>query len=153
MPALELLAFAATELANADVPADIVTGVALACLTALRKPAGGVRGIATGDVFRRLVSRALAKTWTHVFDEATRPFQYALQPRAGTDALAAHVCTVLELRDDAVLVSLDGRNAYDTMSVHPSSLPSKPPRRNWSPSCGYWMDSHRLTAGGTVLFI
>ena len=116
VPALELLAFAATELANADVPADIASGLALARLTALRKPDGGVRGIATGDVFRRLVSRALAKTWAHVFDEATRPFQYALQARAGTDALAAHVRTVLELRDDAVLVSLDGRSAYDTMS-------------------------------------
>ena len=116
VPALELLAFAATELANAHVPADIVTGLALARLTALRKPDGGVRGIATGDVFRRLVSRVLAKTWAHVFDEATRPFQYALQARAGTDALAAHVRTVLEWRDDAVLVSLDGRSAYDTMS-------------------------------------
>ena len=116
VPALELLAFAATELANAHVPADIATGLALARLTALRKPDGGVRGIATGDVFRRLVSRVLAKTWANVFDEATRPFQYALQARAGTDALAAHVRTVLEWRDDAVLVSLDGRSAYDTMS-------------------------------------
>ena len=30
VPALELVAFAATELANADVPANIVTGLALA---------------------------------------------------------------------------------------------------------------------------
>ena len=30
-------------------------------LTALRKPAGGVRGIAMGDTFRRLVSRCLAR--------------------------------------------------------------------------------------------
>ena len=34
--------------------------------------------------------------------------------------------------------------------VHLSSLPSKPPCRNWSPSCGFLMDSYRLTAGGTV---
>ena len=47
---MELLAFAATELANADVPIvpeNIVSGLALARLTALRKPDGGVRGVAT----------------------------------------------------------------------------------------------------------
>ena len=69
--ALELLASAATRLANAQVPANVVPGLALARLTALRKPDGGVRGIATGDVFRRLVSRALAKGWATTFDRAT----------------------------------------------------------------------------------
>ena len=116
MPALELLACAATQLANARVPADVAPALALARLTALRKPNGGVRGIATGDVFRRLVSRALAKQWASIFDEATRPYQFALQARAGTDALAAHVRTALELSDETVLVSLDGRSAYDSMS-------------------------------------
>ena len=110
VPALELLAFAATELANADVPADIASGHAWASLTALRKPDGGVSQHAT---FFRLVSCALAKTRARVFDEATRPFQYALQARAGA---AAHVHTVLDLRGDAVLVPLHWRSAYDTMS-------------------------------------
>ena len=50
---------------------------ALARLTALSKPDGGVRGIATGNVFRRLVSRALAKGWATTFDRATRPYQFA----------------------------------------------------------------------------
>ena len=45
-----------------------------------------------------------------------RPFQFALQARAGTDALAAHVRAALETRPGAVLVSLDGRSAYDSMS-------------------------------------
>ena len=63
VPALELLAFAATKLANADVPADIASGPPHA---ALRKPDGGACCIATGDIFRRLVSRALAKTWDNV---------------------------------------------------------------------------------------
>eukprot|EP00439_Symbiodinium_sp_Y106_P060789 s3710_g9.t1 len=60
-------------------------------MTAVRKPDGGVRGIiiATGDVFRRLVSRALAKTWVSTFDAATRPFQHALSARSGMDALVA----------------------------------------------------------------
>eukprot|EP00439_Symbiodinium_sp_Y106_P049238 s6261_g6.t1 len=93
--------------------ADIASGHAWASLTALRKPDGGVSQHAT---FFRLVSCALAKTRARVFDEATRPFQYALQARAGADALAAHVHTVLDLRGDAVLVPLHWRSAYDTMS-------------------------------------
>ena len=115
-PALELLAYAATRLANAQVPASIVPGLALARLTALSKPDGGVRGIATGDVFRRLVSRALAKGWATTFDRATRPYQFALQARAGTDALAAHVRVALDQDPNQVLVSLDGRSAYDSIS-------------------------------------
>ncbi|OLP88553.1 hypothetical protein AK812_SmicGene30090 [Symbiodinium microadriaticum] len=65
LEALELLTEAATCLAQANVPSDIAAGLAMARLTALRKPDGGVRGIATGDVFRRLVSRTLAKEWAH----------------------------------------------------------------------------------------
>ena len=116
LEALELLAEAATHLAQARIPPDIAAGLAMARLTALRKPDGGVQGIATGDVFRRLVSRTLAKSWADTFDHATRPFQHALQARAGTDALAAQVRSALSLRPDAVLVSLDGRSAYDSMS-------------------------------------
>ena len=74
-------------------------------MTALRKPSGGVRGIATGDAFRRILARALAHEWAPVFDAATRPFQYANQVRA-----------TLELQPGTTLVSLDGRSAYDTIS-------------------------------------
>ena len=87
---LELLAYAASVLANARVPPTVSAALALARMTARRKPEGGVRGIATGDVFRRLVSRALAalaKTWAATFDEATRPFQHALSAGSGMDAL------------------------------------------------------------------
>ncbi|CAE7234946.1 unnamed protein product [Symbiodinium pilosum] len=49
LEALELLAEAATHLAHARIPPDIAAGLAMARLTALRKPDGGVRGIATGD--------------------------------------------------------------------------------------------------------
>ena len=116
VPAMELLAEAATKLAQARLPAAVARALAMARVTALRKPDGGVRGIATGDVFRRLVSRTLAKEWAQTFDQATRPYQFALQARAGTDALAAHIRAALATRPDAVVVSLDGRSAYDCMS-------------------------------------
>ena len=114
--AIELLAEAATHLAQAGVPEEVRKALAMARLTALRKPDGGVRGIATGDTFRRLVSRTIAREWAAKFDHATRPYQFALQARAGTDALTAHVRAALATRRDAVLVSLDGRSAYDSMS-------------------------------------
>ena len=59
--AIELLADAATQLARAHVPQEIQQALAMARMTALRKPYSGVRGIATGDPFRRLVARKLAK--------------------------------------------------------------------------------------------
>ena len=62
------------------------------------------------------MSRTLAHLWAPVFDAATRPFQYALQARAGSDALAGQVRAALELHTDCTLVSLDGRSAYDTIS-------------------------------------
>ena len=44
--ALELFAHAANLLASAQIPANIAAALAVSRLTALRKPAGGVRGIA-----------------------------------------------------------------------------------------------------------
>ena len=75
-----------------------------------------MRGIATGDMFRRLVSRVLARQFADDFDRATRPYQFALQARAGTDCLAAMLRAAVELDGRAVIVSLDGRSAYDTVS-------------------------------------
>ena len=116
MATLDMLAQAATQLANADVPESVLRALALSRLTALSKPAGGVRGIATGDTLRRLVSRTLARQFAPVFDRATRPYQFALQARAGTDCLAAMLRAATELDADATVVSLDGRCAYDTVS-------------------------------------
>ena len=114
--ALELFAHAANLLASAQIPANIAAALAVSRLTALRKPAGGVRGIATGDTFRRLVSRCLARQYADTFDQATRPYQFALQTRAGTDALSGMLRAAIDLDADATIVSLDGRSAYDTIS-------------------------------------
>ena len=112
----ELLAYAATRVARAQLPPTVAAGVAMARLTALRKPDRGVRGIATRDAFRRLVARTLAKQWAPTIDQATRPFQFAMQSRAGTDALVLSVRAALDTRENAVIVCLDGRSAYDSIS-------------------------------------
>ena len=67
-------------------------------------------------MFRRVVSRALARAFSGELDAATRPFQFALQTRAGTDSLAAMLRAAVELDPRATVVSLDGRSAYDTIS-------------------------------------
>ena len=101
--ALDLLAHAAYLLANADAPADVLRALALSRLTALSKPGGGVRGIATGDTLCRLVSRTLARRYAETFDRATRPLQFALQAGAGTDCLAAMLRAASELDADATI--------------------------------------------------
>ena len=147
--ALHLFSHAINKLATADVPAHILAALARARLTALAKPGGGVRGIATGDAFRRLTSRALARHFATTFDMATRPYQFALQTRAGTDALAALLRASTDLDPTATVVSLDGRSAYDSVSraailtkvheVAPSLLPFVHAFYG-SPSVYYWYD-------------
>ena len=114
--ALELFTHAANLLVAAHVPTSVAAALGLSRLTALRKPGGGVRGIATGDTFRRLVSRSLARMFADTFDEATRPYQFALQTRAGTDALSGMLRAAVDLDSAATIVSLDGRSACDTIS-------------------------------------
>ena len=75
----------------------------------------------------------LARVYADVFDAATRPYQFALQTRAGTDCLAGMLRAAVELDPTATVVSLDGRSAYDCISraavlsklqqVAPSVLP------------------------------
>ena len=77
----EVFAEVATLLARAEVLGEALQAMALARLTALQKSNGGVRGIATGDALRRLVARTLARKYAARFDNATRPFLFALPPR------------------------------------------------------------------------
>ena len=62
--------------------------VRLGWMTAFTKPDGGVRGIAAGDVVRRLVSRTMAHQMGKVVEKATSPLQNALSTKAGTECIA-----------------------------------------------------------------
>ena len=72
----------ANSFARGEVPAEVVEVLRMGRMTALRKPDGGVRGIVVGDMFRRLVSRTLAKQFAKRGEDATSPHQYALKTRA-----------------------------------------------------------------------
>ena len=77
----ELLMSACERLAQGKIPVDVRNAVMGARLTALSKPLGGVRGIATGSTIRRLVARTLAKQFMEEFEAECAPFQYALSSR------------------------------------------------------------------------
>ena len=98
------------------MPPEVLTAISQSRLTALAKPGGGARGIATGDSLRRLTSRILARKFAATFDVATRPYQFALQTRAGIDALAGLLRAAVDLDPRTAVVSLDGRSAYDCVS-------------------------------------
>ena len=63
-------------------------------MTALAKEDGGVRGIVTGDVVRRLVARTMAHHSGPAVKVATAPHQYALSTRTGCECIA-HVLQAL----------------------------------------------------------
>ena len=68
-----------------------------ATMTASQKPDGGVRGIATGTSFRRLMARALARQFGKAVAATCAPFQFAFSTRAGTDCVAMQSGAFLEL--------------------------------------------------------
>ena len=84
---LLMLLAAGQEFARATVPDTIFRSFMLANMTGLRKKDGGVRGIATGTVFRRLVAKTLAKQFMKEVEHACSPFQFALSTRAGVDCV------------------------------------------------------------------
>ena len=53
----------------------------LATVTSLQKKDGGVRGIATGSSFRRLVAKTLARQFGKAVEATCFPFQFALSTR------------------------------------------------------------------------
>ena len=75
-----------------------------------------MRGIVAGATLRRLVCKAVARQYADLFKEATAPYQYALQTRAGTEALAHTLRVLTEEDPDVVIMSLDGVGAYDHVS-------------------------------------
>ena len=80
---MELLLVACSSVAQARILAEVSPALMSARLTALAKPDGGVRGIATGSSVRRLVGRTLAKQFTKLFEAECAPFQYVFIHESG----------------------------------------------------------------------
>ena len=82
-------------------------------MTALRKSDGGVRGIAIGTSFRRLVARTLSRQFMRDVEKTCAPFQFALSMRAGTDCVGHTVRAATDLDTRITVLSIDGIGAYD----------------------------------------
>ena len=59
------------------------------------------------------MARTLAKQFGDALQAATAPYQFALQTRAGSDAMGHVLRAATEMDPEAVLLSLDGIGAYD----------------------------------------
>ena len=103
-------------LARAQVPGVAVAMVRSGRMTALSKDDGGVRGIVTGDVVRRLVARTIAQQLGPAVKATTAPHQYALSARAGCECVAHAIQALCGLNPRATVTSVDGIGAYDSIS-------------------------------------
>jgi hypothetical protein len=134
---------AAQELAQGTAPPEAVAALRLGRLVALKKPNGKVRGIVSGDVFRRLVARTLAQQLATDFESACAPFQYALSTRAGAECVAHALRAATELDPSATVLSIDGIGAFDHVSRQAmlSELAKLPVRLFYGSSSEYlWYD-------------
>ena len=84
---LQLLFRAAEDFARTNVPESVSKAFMAASMTALQKHDGGVRGIATGTTFRRLVAKTLVRQFSAEGEAACAPYRFALSTRAGTDCV------------------------------------------------------------------
>ena len=75
---LQLLHLAAQDFARGEAPREVTQLFMMATTTALRKPDGGVRGIATGTVFRRLLAKCVSRQ--HITEvEKVHPCRHRLR--------------------------------------------------------------------------
>ena len=105
---LSLVFEAAQDFARGQVPNVVCRSLMLATMTALQKNDGGVRGIATGTVFRRLVAKVLARQFSDEVEAACAPLQFALSTRAGTDCVGHAIRVATELNPQLTVLSIDG---------------------------------------------
>ena len=114
--AMQLLFKLGENPARAHVPQVVESMVRSRRLTVLSKPDGGVRGIVSGDVIRRLVARTIAQQLGPAVKSATAPHQYALSTRARCECITHALQGLCELNPSATVTSIDGVGAYDSIS-------------------------------------
>ena len=107
----QLLHSASEDSASGVVPPTVDRALMSATMTALRKDDGGVRGIATGLAFRRLVAKCLARQFGKEVEAARSPFQFALSTRAGTDCVGHVIRALTDANPSLTVTSIDWRGS------------------------------------------
>ena len=113
---------------------------------------GAGRALVVGDVFRRLVARALAQLFAGAFQAACLPYQFGLSTRAGTEGLYKLPHTATELDPHATVLSIDAVGAYDHVSRQAmlEGLRSARPLSHSSRSPASFTAAPALTPGSTT---
>ena len=113
--ALESLAKVADRVAAADLPEEVVVGLAAVCLHPLRKKPAGVRPVGAGEALRRIVGRALLSAEKGPLAEGVGKHQLGAGLKGGGEKLAHVVRATAEARPLDCWVALDLSNAFGTM--------------------------------------
>jgi hypothetical protein len=105
-------------LAQGGAPAQLAEDFAGAKLLALKKPKGGIRPIAIGEVLRRIVGKCLCDTVKEDAQQFFEPLQVGVACKLGVDA-AVHSCRKwAELHKhnrEKALLKIDFSNAFNTV--------------------------------------
>ena len=72
-----------------------------------------VRGLAVGDLCRRLVAKTLGQQHQAEFESQTAPFQFGIASKGGVDAAVHLLQRTLEQNHQRCLTQVDGVSAYD----------------------------------------
>ena len=84
----------------------------MATMTALGKPDGDVRGIATGTVSRRLVAKCLSRQFISDVEKVCAPYQFAMSTRAGTCCVGHAIRATTDHNSHTTVLLIDGVGAY-----------------------------------------
>ena len=119
----DAFAFICSKYAQAAIPATIAGALSLCHMTALNKDAPGqshahgpssrVRGLAVGDVIRRLTGRTLAQQFQQEFEDVTAPQQFGLASHGGVEAAVHLIRTLTDADPLTTITQIDGIGAYD----------------------------------------
>jgi len=97
---------------RADVPGEIAEALSFGRLTVVKVESGKVRGILAGAVMRQSTGRALAADFGEAILAARCPLKYALQSRAGTDAVGQALRLLTYAFLDLAVISFGGVGAF-----------------------------------------
>ena len=92
--------------------------VRLGRLTALQKPNGGVPGIVSGDIVRKLVARTMSQQLMDCVQRATAPYQCAMSTKSGCECIAH----ALQGRTHFHLKTVSSTDTFIQKRFHPMTL-------------------------------
>ena len=75
-----------------------------------------VRPVSIGHSFRRLITRALYKTYMPMFNDAMKPTQYAVGEKGGITQHLFGLRAIIDQNPNSVIISVDVRNNFNEVS-------------------------------------